>query len=195
MHRRRTLLLALLLILPTIAASARAQDPTPTPTALATFMPGESAFGKEWLIRDYYPFAAGEDYFSGGYGTFYGGPHGKRVMIVILRNKPDRVSVNAAWEHVTAWVDADIASNSFTIEPGRAAELAAAPLPPGVDDAKRIDGTDWFMFQPICTGAYAIDPDLVIYIRASGRVTLTSGSNDGINPCDNIAASIAGLYP
>jgi hypothetical protein len=193
-HRWLTLLLVALLLLP-VAASARAQEPTPTPVALASLMPGASAFGKNWLIRDYVPYAAEEDSFTDGYGTFYGGPYGKRVMITILRNKPDRTSMNDAWEQVTAWVEADTADESFRIDPNRVIALSRAALPPGVADARRIDGTDWFMAMPMCTGAYAINPDLLIYTRVFGNIALTSGSNDGVNDCDNIAALIASHYP
>ncbi|MGH2552050.1 MAG: hypothetical protein ACRDHN_21895, partial [Thermomicrobiales bacterium] len=102
---------------------------------------------------------------------------------------------NEAWDLLSGWIDDDAFNNLFSVDFGRESALEDEDLPAGVADAVRIDGTDGFMNYPLCSGAYAIEPDLMVFIRAQGRITLTAGANAGINACDKIAGFVASQYP
>jgi len=178
---------------------AVAQEATPTASyesqyPLSQIMPIAATFGPGWTEDSYLPNATNNDYIADGFGRYFGGPAGRRVMIVILQNKTNRASSNDAWDLVTGWVDRDQYDDQFDIPSGRRIELDEMPLPAGVVDAERVDGTEYFLFEPMCGGSYAVDPDLLIYVKAQGAVELTDGASTEINACDDIAAYIAGKY-
>jgi hypothetical protein len=192
MRRLLVVLVGVLLLAP---STVLAREATPSAAApLASLLPGQEVFGKQWISLPYTPYAADETYFTDGIGTFYGGTSGARVTISLFRNETARSSITQAWDLLATWIAADTYNDAYDVEYTSQDDLSHEALPPGIDDAMRIEGTDSFMWLPFCAGAYAIDPDVMFYVRAQGRITLTTGPNDGMNDCDDIAAFIANRY-
>jgi hypothetical protein len=189
MRRWLVVLVGVLMVIPGVAMAQS--------SPLLDVMPENTIFDGDWNAFHYVPGIIGSEQgldFLDGYGTFFGGPNGTRTQIVVLQNKPGRAAQNGAWEIVTGWVDRDIYSDEFDISYSSESDMDELPLPEGVADAKRVTGTDHFGDIPFCSGAFAIDPDLIAYIRVQGSVDLISPIEGGENVCDDLATVIASSY-
>lgn len=187
-RRRYGLLLRLVIVIVLVMPSAVQAASEPTGT-LAAWLPPASTFGPEWVGSGAQnPAVTGSHGFVDGAAEMYLGPAGGRARIFILRHLTDRAAMNDAWSVLTQWFTADSQSKAYGSDPQRERSLQSAALPDGIVDARRFVGLHRYYPLEVCTGIYAKDPDIMMYIVVEGASALTDSD---VSACDVIAAQVA----
>jgi hypothetical protein len=152
-----------------------AQETTPEPGgAAAALLPEAAPLGPGWTIDVTVSpsvlrprsFVLSPDVFREGAARIYLGPAGGRILIVTLLLTESRVAVRQGWEDATELL-ALIVDDAST-DAVRTEQLATLPPPPGCVEAKRNEGTQHILLQPLGVTMCAVDPDLIVIASVSG---------------------------
>ncbi len=174
--------------------AAYAQETTPEPGgAAAALLPEAAPLGPGWAIDATVSpsvlrprsFELSPDVFREGAARIYLGPAGGRILIVTLLLTESRVAVRQGWEEASELLA--LIGDDASTDAGRTEQLATLSPPPGCVEAKRIEGTQHILLQPVGATMCAVDPDLIVIASVSGGWS----SQIGTAASDHLVALVA----
>jgi hypothetical protein len=188
---------ALVLIALILASSVptRAQESTPEPgAAAAALLPDAALLGTDWAIDATVSpdalrpqsFALSPDVFRAGAARVYVGPAGARVLVVALLLTESRVAVRQSWEEASKLLDLIV--DDAATDGQRTELLATLPPPAGCVEAKRVEGVQHMLLQPLGATMCAVDPDRLFVVATSGAWT----DKTGVAASDAVVELVAG---
>ena len=156
-------ILTIVLFLPSVAT---AQSTPEAPAGVGGYLPESEDFGVLWRSTGpWTPTIVDQDYAVRAAGVEFVGDLGQRARVMIIRHRQNRASIGQAWRTVTAWIDDTLSNREFDFSSSANGEPDAENPPAGTVDAYRIAGYMTYYPLYVCTGAYAIDPDIRVYVR------------------------------
>lgn len=161
-----------------------------TPEAMhdgvAGYLPEDEDIGVLWhWSGPWEPTITDAEYIVDAAGAEYVGDLGQRARIIIVQHQRSRAAVSEAWGNVTAWADWYADNGEFELD----SEPRTAGAPDGTIDAYRYAGRLTLYPLNVCIGAYAIDPDIMVFVRFESSVY---GSREpAVVRCDAIASDVA----